>query len=73
MAAGPCYRCIFPEAPRPESCSRCSDAGVLGVVPGIIGTLQVCHNLACMMTQWDLPLTSVLLWSVAISSRQAMG
>lgn len=37
----PCYRCLFPEAPLPQSCSRCSDAGVLGVVPGIIGTLQV--------------------------------
>lgn len=39
--AGPCYRCLFPKAPQPESCLRCSDAGVLGVVPGIIGTLQV--------------------------------
>ena len=39
-AAGPCYRCMFPEAPQASSCSRCSDAGVLGVVPGVIGTLQ---------------------------------
>ncbi|KAL3151284.1 Adenylyltransferase and sulfurtransferase MOCS3 [Trebouxia sp. C0009 RCD-2024] len=37
---GPCYRCLFPVAPKPESCSRCSDAGVLGVIPGIIGSLQ---------------------------------
>ena len=37
---GPCYRCLFPESPRPESCARCADAGVLGVVPGIIGTFQ---------------------------------
>jgi len=37
---GPCYRCLFPESPRPESCARCADAGVLGVVPGIIGTMQ---------------------------------
>eukprot|EP00192_Tetraselmis_astigmatica_P003976 CAMPEP_0117658236 /NCGR_PEP_ID=MMETSP0804-20121206/5758_1 /TAXON_ID=1074897 /ORGANISM="Tetraselmis astigmatica, Strain CCMP880" /LENGTH=465 /DNA_ID=CAMNT_0005464747 /DNA_START=57 /DNA_END=1454 /DNA_ORIENTATION=- len=37
---GPCYRCLFPVAPLPENCSRCSDHGVLGVVPGIIGTLQ---------------------------------
>ena len=39
---GPCYRCLFPEAPAPENCSRCADAGVLGVVPGIMGCLQVC-------------------------------
>ena len=38
---------MFPEAPRPESCSRCSDAGVLGVVPGIVGTLQVCLRHSC--------------------------
>ena len=38
--AGPCHRCLFPEAPRPDACGRCSDAGVLGPVPGIIGTLQ---------------------------------
>ena len=41
VCAGPCYRCLFPEAPEPQSCSSCSDAGVLGVVPGIIGSLQV--------------------------------
>lgn len=37
---GPCYRCLFPESPKPEACQRCSDAGVLGVVPGIVGSLQ---------------------------------
>lgn len=37
----PCYRCLFPEAPAKENCARCADAGVLGVVPGIMGTLQV--------------------------------
>ncbi|PSC70689.1 Adenylyltransferase and sulfurtransferase MOCS3 [Micractinium conductrix] len=37
---GPCYRCLFPEAPAAGNCARCVDAGVLGVVPGIIGTLQ---------------------------------
>ena len=38
--AGPCYRCLFPHPPAPENCSRCSEAGVLGPVPGVIGTLQ---------------------------------
>jgi len=36
----PCYRCIFPEAPEDEVATACSKAGVLGVLPGIIGTLQ---------------------------------
>uniref|UniRef100_A0A7S3QLN7 Adenylyltransferase and sulfurtransferase MOCS3 n=1 Tax=Dunaliella tertiolecta TaxID=3047 RepID=A0A7S3QLN7_DUNTE len=36
----PCYRCLFPESPAPENCSRCADAGVLGPVPGAMGVLQ---------------------------------
>ncbi|KAI5071154.1 hypothetical protein GOP47_0013405 [Adiantum capillus-veneris] len=37
---GPCYRCLFPVPPPQGACQRCSDSGVLGVVPGIIGTFQ---------------------------------
>ncbi|KAJ3187006.1 Molybdenum cofactor synthesis protein 3 [Gaertneriomyces sp. JEL0708] len=37
---GPCYRCIFPKPPPAETVTNCSDGGVLGVVPGIIGCLQ---------------------------------
>ncbi len=37
---GPCYRCLFAEPPAPELVPSCIDAGVLGVLPGIIGTLQ---------------------------------
>ncbi|CAM8884596.1 unnamed protein product [Rhodiola kirilowii] len=37
---GPCYRCLFPTPPPTTACQRCSDSGVLGVVPGIIGCLQ---------------------------------
>src|SRR5215510_5071820 len=37
---GPCYRCLFPEPPPPESVPNCAQAGVFGVLPGIIGMLQ---------------------------------
>jgi len=40
VQACPCYRCVFPESPAAGNCARCSDAGVLGVVPGVMGTLQ---------------------------------
>ncbi|MGA8297073.1 MAG: molybdopterin-synthase adenylyltransferase MoeB [Acidimicrobiales bacterium] len=37
---GPCYRCLFPEPPPAELAPSCSEAGVLGVLPGIIGSIQ---------------------------------
>ena len=37
---GPCYRCLFHEPPPPELAPSCAEAGVLGVLPGIIGTIQ---------------------------------
>ena len=36
----PCYRCLFPEPPPPEAAPNCSESGVLGVLPGVIGLLQ---------------------------------
>jgi sulfur-carrier protein adenylyltransferase/sulfurtransferase len=37
---GPCYRCLYPEPPPPELAPSCSEAGVLGILPGIIGVVQ---------------------------------
>ncbi len=37
---GPCYRCLYPEPPPPELAPSCQEAGVLGVIPGIIGMMQ---------------------------------
>ena len=42
---GPCYRCLFPEPPPPDSVPNCAQAGVLGVLPGIIGTLQAIETI----------------------------
>ena len=37
---GPCYRCLYPEAPPPGMVPSCAEGGVLGVLPGIVGTIQ---------------------------------
>ncbi|GAB4818434.1 hypothetical protein N2152v2_005480 [Parachlorella kessleri] len=65
---GPCYRCLFPAAPRPESCSRCSDAGVLGAVPGVIGTLQAVEAIKILSGIGD-PLSRRLLLVDTLSAR----
>ncbi len=37
---GPCYRCLYPEPPPPGLVPSCAEGGVLGVLPGLIGTIQ---------------------------------
>ena len=44
----PCYRCLFPEPPPPGAAPPCSEAGVLGVVPGVIGLLQALEAMKCI-------------------------
>ena len=44
-AGGPCYRCLYAEAPAPGSTASCEEIGVLGAVPGVIGALQAVEAL----------------------------
>ncbi len=46
---GPCYRCLFPEPPPPGLVPSCSDAGVLGVLPGTIGTIQATEAIKLLL------------------------
>jgi molybdopterin/thiamine biosynthesis adenylyltransferase/rhodanese-related sulfurtransferase len=57
---GPCYRCLFPEPPPPELAPSCSEAGVLGVLPGLIGLLQASEALKLALGI-GTPLTGTLL------------
>ena len=45
----PCYRCLFPEPPAPEFAPNCSEAGVLGVLPGVIGLLQATEAIKLLL------------------------
>jgi len=47
--AGPCYRCLFPQPPPPELAPSCAEGGVLGVLPGVIGSLQANEALKLLL------------------------
>ncbi len=68
-AAGnqPCYRCLFPEPPLAEDAPSCAEAGVLGVMPGVIGTLQAAETLKLLLGIGQ-PLVSTLLHYNALES-----
>ena len=57
---GPCYRCLFPSPPPPELAPSCAEGGVLGVLPGIIGSLQANEALKLTLGVGD-PLVGRLL------------
>jgi sulfur-carrier protein adenylyltransferase/sulfurtransferase len=46
---GPCYRCLYPEPPPPEEAPSCQEAGVLGVLPGIMGVLQATETVKLLL------------------------
>jgi adenylyltransferase/sulfurtransferase len=46
---GPCYRCVHPEPPPPGSVPNCAEGGVLGVLPGLLGTLQATEALKLLL------------------------
>jgi sulfur-carrier protein adenylyltransferase/sulfurtransferase len=46
---GPCYRCLFPQPPPPGTVPSCAEAGVLGVLPGVIGTLQAIETVKLIL------------------------
>ena len=46
---GPCYRCLYPAPPPPDMAPSCQEAGVLGVLPGIVGSLQANEALKLLL------------------------
>jgi molybdopterin/thiamine biosynthesis adenylyltransferase/rhodanese-related sulfurtransferase len=57
---GPCYRCLIPEPPPPELAPSCAEAGVLGVLPGIVGSIQAIEAIKVLLGLGD-PLIGRLL------------
>lgn len=49
IAGGPCYRCLYPDPPPPGEVPSCAEAGVLGVLPGIVGSIQAIEALKLIL------------------------
>jgi molybdopterin/thiamine biosynthesis adenylyltransferase/rhodanese-related sulfurtransferase len=62
----PCYRCLFPEPPPPGAAPSCQEAGVLGVLPGVLGVLQATEALKLLL---GMPTIAgrLLIWDAARS------
>ena len=59
---GPCYRCLFPTPPPPELAPSCAEGGVLGVLPGIVGSLQANEALKLALGAGDSLVGRLLLF-----------
>ncbi|MBN8612193.1 MAG: molybdopterin-synthase adenylyltransferase MoeB [Deltaproteobacteria bacterium] len=57
---GPCYRCLYPEPPPPHLAPSCAEAGVLGILPGVVGTIQATEAIKILLGQGQ-PLVGRLL------------
>jgi molybdopterin/thiamine biosynthesis adenylyltransferase/rhodanese-related sulfurtransferase len=64
----PCYRCLFPEPPPPDAAPNCAEAGVLGVLPGVIGLLQATEAIKLVLGI-GTPLAGRLLQFDALAMR----
>ncbi|CAH1398974.1 unnamed protein product [Nezara viridula] len=62
---GPCYRCLFPDPPPPNTVSNCGDAGVLGPVPGVIGTMQALQAIHILLESEGVLSSKLLLFDGA--------
>jgi adenylyltransferase/sulfurtransferase len=60
---GPCYRCLYPEPPPPGMVPSCAEGGVLGVLPGIIGTIQATEILKLALGKGSTLVSRLLLFN----------
>ena len=67
---GPTYRCLFPEPPAAGTVPNCSDAGVLGVLPGLIGTAQACEAIKLLAGIGEPLSGRLLLWDALAMTTQ---
>src|SRR3989475_7569015 len=62
MPDGPCYRCLYPEPPPPGLVPSCAEGGVLGVLPGIVGSIQAMETIKLILGSGDHLVGRLLLF-----------
>jgi molybdopterin/thiamine biosynthesis adenylyltransferase/rhodanese-related sulfurtransferase len=67
-ASGPCYRCLFPQPPPPELAPSCAEGGVLGVLPGVIGSIQGAEALKLVLGIGEPLIGRLLLYDALAGS-----
>jgi molybdopterin/thiamine biosynthesis adenylyltransferase/rhodanese-related sulfurtransferase len=71
MPDGPCYRCLYPEPPPPGLVPSCAEGGVLGVLPGIIGSLQAMETIKLLIERGESLVGRLLLFdALALKFRE---
>jgi sulfur-carrier protein adenylyltransferase/sulfurtransferase len=65
---GPCYRCLIPQIPPAGSVPSCQEAGVFGVLPGIIGSLQATEAIKLILSIGEIPLAKLTVYEALSSS-----
>jgi sulfur-carrier protein adenylyltransferase/sulfurtransferase len=69
---GPCYRCLFPQPPPPELAPSCAEGGVLGVLPGVIGSIQAAEALKLALGIGESLVGRLLLYDALSGEFQEM-
>src|SRR5690348_2819001 len=70
---GPCYRCLYPEPPPPELAPSCAEAGVLGVLPGVIGLLQSVEALKVLLGIGDPLVGRMMTYDALVGEFSELG
>ncbi len=68
---GPCYRCLYPEPTPAELAPSCDEAGVLGVLPGVVGLIQATEAIKVLLGKGELLMGRLLTYdALAMTFRQ---